>query len=237
MIIINRKDNMYLTVVSDDRFANTSYSIHRITIADCVEERATLTGGVDADGNASFKLPDGKYRIKLVHSRPDIADLEQEFLVMYNYLPTLMEYIEDAICGDLNSLCPGCGDDDEKTLQENFFKTFMYLNCIGVFSEFTLVKFKSCLNFNAIKNEEETRRYYGRFNYNYKRALKEFFAYLYVELYNRHIRIVRDVEDAEGASLKEIFQFKKMRVCLHRMFIDYDNLICKFDELNCDCDE
>lgn len=233
MIINNKIDDIYVSVIEDVAYAEASFTVHKIGVADCVVNTPEISGAMDENGKAVFKIPDGVYRIYIIPNDPNFVTLEQDFLVIYNFLPYLIEYVEETLCKGEDLNCSSCGEISIKEVHENFFKSVLYLTCKGILPELKLLRKSNCDTFKILDQEEELLSFYGRFNFDFKEKIKEFFVYLYVDLYQMHFNSIKETED----TLLPVFNFDTIKKCMYKLGFSYEDLICKLDNLKCDCDE
>lgn len=232
MIINNTKNNIYVSVIEDIGISNATYSVYSVDARGCVNPVATLTGELDADNRTDLILSDGIYVITVFTEDEQFPTIEQEFIVYYNFIPQLIEYTNNALCKGEGSLCTSCKTENElEDLFKDYFKTMTYLSCTGILPNLKLLRHKSCEITKVVNTQEEMYKYFGRFNFDYKRELKTFFAHLYIELYYDFTNIIENSETPE----EDVFEFEKIERCIYNQGFDYVKTISLLNNLNCEC--
>jgi hypothetical protein len=232
MIITNNIDSVYISVIEDVIYANATYAVYKINVAGQVNSEASLTGVLDVNNTASFKLLDGSYIIVINSFNNNAPVIEQDFIVLYNYLPTLIKYVKDAVCD-----CDHCTEKDKlEKLQKNFFNTIMFLSCKGILYNLPFVLTKNCEVFNILKSEDEKREYYGIFNFDYEEKIKEFFIALYLDLHYNYVNSLKDTPVPEAQSLLNVFEVENIKRCMYSLGLDLDTQICNLTKMNCGYD-
>lgn len=227
MIITNNIDSVYISVIEDAVYANATYAVHKINVAGLVSSEAYITGSLDGDNIASFKLPDGPYRITINSFDNNAPIIKQDFVVLYNYLPTVMGFIKEAVCKC--NTCSGVGKLEE--LQKSFFNTIMFLSCKGILLNLPFLLTKNCELFSIIETEQEKMEYYGTFNFNYEERIREFFIALYLDLHYSYTNSIKGVVIPESQSLYSIFEVVEMKRCMYNLGLDFDGQISTLSKL------
>lgn len=237
MIISNRQDSVLFKLLPEETtFTTASYAIYKVDSRGCLDSTPFLTGPLTVE-LLSLVLSDGNYFIK-VSTQDNVNFIEQYFYVFYNQLPGILKTMKKLFCYSNNN-CDDCENTEEKSkllLYEDFYKIILPLLCMGLLEELPATKGLVCKHNKILLDSEEYKRYYGRFNYNFKDKIKEFFIYFYAELYRVQMNLIKDSE-SDALEIKDMFSFEEIQKCLYRSGIDLQEIMHSINNLNCGCDE
>ena len=236
MIIINKPDSLYIAIEKNEEYLeSTTYSIHKVDTSGCISEDAEAEGVIVSNFKKNFKLSDGTYILKVKDT--NINDPKKnfctEFKVFYNYLPVLLEYLKNMFC---TKKCNPCCD--KKELLEKYMEVMSYLACKNFLKDLILVKHTSCTFFEDIQEDKNYQKFLGKKVFNYEEKIKEFFLYLYLELFNTFSYTITDSNFTMEDKIK-MFRLKELEVCFLKAGYDFSKLQCELDDFNlkCNCDE
>lgn len=235
MTIYNLKNGVQVSITEDiDGYIGASYVVNKIGITGCAENNIVAQGTVSDTNDFKVTLDDGIYKVTVTPNNIGLnPTISSNFVVFYNYLPCLVEDIKSVLCSDF---CNECTEESKSdSLLKKFYSTIMYLNCLGLLPELPLTRKISCKHFHNYKKEKESLCNYGKFNFDYNNKIKEFFTYLYMEIYNKHLTSIKEVDCKEDC-LNSVFNFQTISDCITKQGFDTEDIMCQINNLNCNCD-
>lgn len=223
MIINNKKDRVYIFTETG---STAEYTIYKLDTRGCLINASMISGALE-DGYAEHKLKDGHYRITFYNEKE--VDITQDFYVFYNGLPRFTANVLALICPCNN--CPGMSKVDSK---EVFFELIVYLQGVGLLCSQKGLKTVLSNSYAVLADREEYSNYYGKFVYDYDKAIYKAVVYAYVDLYNLAVDNLRmseeDMEDINSA-----FNISVIERCLYSQGYDLEQINLELSNLNCGC--
>lgn len=172
----------------------------------------------------TLQLDDGVYEITT-----NYQSVPYQFIVYYNYLEVLLMKYKTIICD-----CITCSN-KYKSENKLFFDLISYLTNLDILCNLKSMKYLS-EEHERLYKANETKKLFGKFNFDYKSTIITLFTLIYLELYfNEAEENPNDIQD-----INQLFEIQKIEKCLNNSGYNFTYLITlskkyRCDEDNCDC--
>ena len=232
MIVFNKKDNVFFYIHEDKGYVGKTYSIFKIKETNCIESSPIISGEIPLDLKITLKIPDGKYQIS-IEGENEVPDIQENFIVFYNDLPYILKKLQRVFCK-----CNNCEELNIKLLHEIFFDTITYANCLGLDDEMKLVNNLSCKLHAKLKLETTQESLYAkkRSKDSYIDKIKQYLLYFYTELYLKHSQSLKE-ENQDIKDIDQLFNIDVFKNCMFDSGYDFEEIVRKYNSINCGCDE
>lgn len=231
-VVVDLQD--LIELIGDTSLDTVSFSVYGYESKDCLNTEMVLSGPIPDDFMVSAVLPDGKYQIALEGLPGELGIIEQDFYVLYNKLPKLVEDISDIFC---NADCTNCSEDlISLKLNKIFFETNLFLSCTGLGEELVRYKKLSC-ELNEVLNKAcEYEKYFGNFKFDYEKSIKDLLATFLIEVYVKEVSQIR-LLNTDITEIDSLYNIKALERCLYTNKINMKDILCDINNAKCNCDE
>ena len=229
MNIVNKeKEVLFDFQQYENSYLDADYVVYSTDINGC--RLSQITSGRLTSDLLSLSLPDGNYEITVI--KDNYADLNENFVVYYNYLSIFICEFKRLIC---YKNCNNCNDNIDNKLNEFLYSSLVHFNCLNLFSEMPFTRKTLCKQSKNLDSKSEYEAYYGKFNFDYEKNIKDLLISIYLELYCNTINRLRQ-DDTELKGINSFFQIESIKRCLYNQNIDIEDIKCEINNLNCNCD-
>lgn len=229
MNIINKEKKVLFDFQQyKNAYLDANYIIYSTDINGCRLNQ--VTSGKLISDLLSLSLPDGNYEITVI--KDNYADLNENFVVYYNYLSIFVCEFKKLVCCEN---CNNCNDDVDNKLNEFLYSSLIHFNCLNLFSEMPFTRKILCKQSKVLDSKTEYKAYYGKFSFDYEKNIKDLLISIYLELYYNTINKLRQ-DDTELKGINSFFQIESIKRCLYSQNIDIEDIKCEINNLNCNCD-
>ena len=230
MNIVNKqKEVLFDFQEYENLYLDADYAIYSIDINGCRIDQVT-SGKLTSD-LLSLSLPDGNYEITV--KKDNYADLNENFVVYYNYLFIFICEFKKLICSEN---CNDCNSDIDNKLNEFLYRSLVHFNCLDLFSNMPFTRKTLCKQSKILDSKTEYEIYYGKFNFDYEKNIKNLLISIYLELYCNTINKLRQ-DDVELEGINSFFQIESIKRCLYNQGIDIEDIKYEINNLNYNCNE
>ena len=219
MIIKNRLDHINIYIEGLGSAKKYTYTIKSLDTCMIVSQGNLPTLGDDI--NFDLKLPDGEYEISLSYQA-----LPERFIVYYNGLHSLIGKFKKLICD-----CFTCKKDNDLSYKI-MFDLMSWLSDTGLLCKIKSTEFLKETN-KILSQQENAKRIFGNFTFDYKDKIITFFTLVYLELY--YLEYESNPIDTED--INTIFNIDIIEKCLNNKGYDFNYLITLSKNYRCkECD-
>lgn len=230
MNIVNKvKEVLFDFQEYENSYLDADYIIYSTDINGCRLNQ--ITSGKLTSDLLRLSLPNGNYEITVV--KDNYADLNENFIVYYNYLSIFIHEFKRLICCEN---CSNCKGNVDNKLHEFLYSSLVHFNCLSLFNYMPFTRQTLCKQSKILDSKLEYEAYYGKFNFDYEKNIKDLLISIYLELYYNTISNLRQ-DDTELEGINSFFQIESIKRCLYNQGIDIENIECEINNLNCNCDE
>lgn len=229
MNIVNKQKGVLFDFQEyENSYLDADYIIYSTDINGCRLNQ--ITSGKLTSDLLRLSLPDGNYEITVV--KDNYADLNENFIVHYNYLSIFIHEFKRLICCEN---CSNCKGNVDNKLHEFLYSSLAHFNCLSLFNYMPFTRQTLCKQSKILDSKLEYEAYYGKFNFDYEKNIKDLLISIYLELYYNTISNLRQ-DDTELEGINSFFQIKTIEKCLYNQGVDIEGIRCEINDLNCDCD-